>query len=176
MGLLDLVDDYVGLQRRGKPRRDRPIRERSEADDRLLKGDALDPNGPSGTNWLRELVKWVPQEAIAVYLLALPYLVARSPHHYTSRWALTGSVAVLSALFVFGNYRQAVRKERLAMRPPWGRMIVASIAFIGWVYTIPASPFGSFGFYDLQQGPIVAGLLTMLIVLLNQITGWLDPA
>jgi len=113
-----------------------------------------------------ELTRYIPTEAVGVYIAALPFLLGSAPlgdDTYTDRWILAGVVAVLAILFGVGVFRAQVQRRGERFRWPPKRTAIILFAFTAWVILIPGSPFAEFSWYTPARGAVI-GLVASAIL------------
>jgi hypothetical protein len=118
---------------------------------------------------LAQLTKYIPTEAVALYVAILPFLVSDNvplnAQDYTARWFLAIGVGVLAVLFAVGVYRRTLLDRGGQFR--WPPRITATVvlAYGAWVFAIPGSPLNDFIWYSPSLGAIVALVVSALIAL-----------
>jgi hypothetical protein len=142
---------------------------------------STDPSGPAATekaiqenrvtNALDMLVKYIPTEAVTLYIAAVsaaPALNATFP--FMDAKAIYWTFAVITPLLLLLVYIGKRRMENMQALPPlgelpWWTMIAATIAFLVWALAIPNNPYvqGDAGAVLAGFGAIfISTLLSML--------------
>lgn len=125
-----------------------------------VRGTGSGPHEPASQEAavVRELTRFIPTEAIALYVAVLPFLVADDTplanQKYTSRWILAAGVGVIAVLFAVGIYRRELQARGKSFHWPPRRTVFVVAAFTAWVFVIPGSPFASFSWYTPAIGAI----------------------
>ena len=116
-----------------------------------------------------QLTTYIPTEAVAVYTAILPFLTPKSQalarQDYTGRWVLAGGVALFAVLFSVGIYKRELEARGGSFRWPPKRTATVLLAFVGWVFVVPGSPFGDFEWYTPAIGAAIGLALNALISL-----------
>lgn len=128
------------------------------------RGPVTSAEATRGSDVVSSLVSYVPAEAIAAYLILLPFMDP-SGSSYSGRWGLAAGVAVLAVAYTVGyRYLAVDRGERDCF--PWVPVVTTALAFAAWVFAIPDSPFNAFGFYTPElggaAGTVAAGLISFV--------------
>jgi hypothetical protein len=120
---------------------------------------------------LAQLTRYIPTEAVALYVAILPFMVPKdkplTTQDFTSRWVLAGAVATVAVLFAVGVYRRARVERGEAFRWPLRRTLTVLLAYVAWVFAIPASPLNDFGWYTASLGAVVGISTSVMIALLH---------
>lgn len=116
------------------------------------------------------LVTFVPAEAIAAYLILLPFMDP-SDDGFTGRWFLTLGVGVLSVIYAVGYRKIAAVQAGGEFSMPWIPIFTTLFAFTFWVFAIPESPFGEFSFYSPELGGAAGVVAATLISFVGAVTG-----
>jgi uncharacterized membrane protein YbhN (UPF0104 family) len=139
---------------------------RSGRGTRTRRGPADDDPG-ADDNTLGKLTKYIPTEAIALYVAILPFLVREDvpleAQDYTTRWFLAAGVGVLAVVFAVGVYRRAILDRGGAFRWPPRMTATVVLAYTAWVVAIPGSPVNDFGWYSPALGAVVALVVSAVI-------------
>jgi hypothetical protein len=126
---------------------------------------------------LEKLTRYIPTEAIALYVAVLPFLVPKDvalvDQDFTSRWCLAIGVCGAAVLFAVGVYRRDVFSRGEDFRWPLRKTIIVGLAYWAWVFAIPASPLNAFDWYSPSLGAIV-GIVTSAVIALFEL--WFGPA
>ena len=133
--------------------------------DDLLPLAAKEPNEPTkGSNALDALARYIPTEAITLYVAAcsaLAALAGKVPPEapYWTYWIFVGLTPVLF-LLIFAGQRRA---KDLSPFPkfaqwPWWKLIASTIAFGVWSLAVPGTPY-----LKGEVGGIVAAFLAILV-------------
>jgi len=115
------------------------------------------------------LVSFVPAEAIAAYLVLLPFMAGGDDS--TGRWFLALGVGVLAVVYAIGYRKIAAVQAQAEFRVPWIPIFTTIFAFTFWVFAIPNSPFGEFSFYSPELGGAVGVIAATLISFVGAVTG-----
>ena len=101
----------------------------------------------------------------------LPFMVPKdvplSAQDFTSRWVLAIAVGVAGVLFAVGVYRRAVVARGDTFRWPVLRTLTVLLAYVAWVFAIPASPLNDFHWYTSSLGAVVGIATSAAIALLH---------
>lgn len=120
---------------------------------------------------LAQLTRYIPTEAIAMYVAVLPFMVPKdvplTAQDFTSRWVLAIAVGVAGVLFAVGVYRRAVLARGDPFRWPMLRTLTVLLAYVAWVFAIPASPLNDFHWYTSSLGAVVGISTSAAIALLH---------
>ena len=137
---------------------------------------AADEGGqPAGKGVVKGIVDYVPAEAIAAYVLLLPFMDP-SNSGFTGRWFLALGVAVLAALYAIG-YRKLAQIQAKTKTPdasfrfPLIPLLATLCAFAAWVFALPTSPFNSLAFYTPELGAAVGVVVATAIAFIASLTG-----
>jgi hypothetical protein len=130
------------------------------------------------------LVSYVPAEAIAAYVLLLPFMDPSSvsqtssgeqPAHsvtsFSGRWGLLIGVAVLAVVYAVGYRKIAAIQAQHKFAFPWIPVFATLLAFAAWVFAIPDSPFNDFGFYTPELGAAAGTVAATFIAFVAAVTG-----
>lgn len=117
-------------------------------------------SGSGEGDQLARLTRYIPTEAITLYV-ALLGVVGVAGASYTGRWVAFALFVILTPTIAYVDWRIASRRylrseagiQRLLLRFNLG---AATIAFAAWAFSLPASPFNEFGWYDPKWGGFVA--------------------
>jgi amino acid transporter len=142
-------------------------------------------SGTAAGDVIAALVSYVPAEAIAAYLVLLPFMDpssndrsgTRGPSQlvghesYTGRWWLATAITVLAVLYAIGYRKlQAVQIDE-AFAMPWIPIATTILGFSAWVFAIPDSPFADFSFYTPQLGGAAGSIVATAISFVGAVTG-----
>lgn len=116
------------------------------------------------------LVSFVPAEAIAAYVILLPFMDP-SGEGFTGRWLLALGVAVLSIIYAIGYRKIAAVQAQSTFAIPWIPIFTTVFAFGFWVFAIPDSPFNEFSFYTPELGGATGVVGATLISFVGAVTG-----
>lgn len=111
-------------------------------------------------NQLSRLTRYIPTEAITLYV-ALLGVVGAAGASYTGRWIAFALFVLLTPSMAYVDWRIAARRYLRSDRGA-GRVLLrfnlgaATIAFAAWAFSLPASPFNEFAWYDPKWGGFVA--------------------
>jgi len=151
-------------ERGGRPEQEEILRRGA------LKGRANKPI--SASDVASTLSKYIPSEAVALYVAVLPFLVPKNTaldqQHYGTRWVVAGAIALIAVIYAVGLYRKDRRAKTLTFlwQVAFWKSAAVLIAFTGWVCVVPGSPFNSFSWYSPSLGAViglvVGGLLGAL--------------
>lgn len=151
------------------------VRPEPPAAERRVRGHAAAP-AEAAPAVLNELARYIPTEAIAVYVAILPFTVPKdlplTGQDFTSRWVLALAVGLVAILFSVGIYRRALLDRGEPFRWPARRTATVLFAYAAWVFAIPASPLNDFGWYTGALGAVVGIATTTVITLLHV---WFGP-
>lgn len=153
------------------------VRRAPPAPERRVRGQAAAPaDAEAAPAVLNELARYIPTEAIAVYVAILPFTVPKdlplTYQHFTSRWVLALAVGLAAILFSVGVYRRALLDRGEPFRWPARRTATVVLAYAAWVFAIPASPLNEFGWYTGALGAVVGTATTTVITLVHL---WFGP-
>jgi hypothetical protein len=128
--------------------------------------------GGRTTEVVSALASYVPAEAIAAYLLLLPFVTPDTgSDDFTGRWILAGAVTILGCGYCLGYRKIAAIQTGKPFRMPWVPLVTAALAFAAWVFAIPNSPFNEFGFYTPELGGAVGTVAATVISFIGSVTG-----
>jgi hypothetical protein len=119
---------------------------------------------------LTSLASYVPAEAIAAYLVLLPFMDP-SGKGYSGRWGLAAGVSVLAVIYTVGYRKIAAVQVGKPFAIPWVPIVTTVFAFASWVFAIPTSPFNDFGFYTAELGGAVGTVVATGISFVGAVTG-----
>lgn len=109
---------------------------------------------------LEKLTRYIPTEAITLYVALLGVIGATSASD-GGRWVAFAIFAVATPAMAWIDWKIRVRHtrdgDRSLTRPLLGfNLGAATVAFAAWAFSLPASPFSQFGWYDPKWGGFVA--------------------
>lgn len=131
----------------------------------LFGGAEPEQAGP-GKAPLEVLVRYIPTEAIVLYV-ALLGAVGTAGSDYTGRWVALAIFLVATPVLVFCDW--AIEIRRIASRRTSGgsllafNLVAATIGFAAWAFSLPASPFSDFSWYDQSWAGFAALLAAVAI-------------
>lgn len=102
------------------------------------------------------LLKLIPSEIIAAYLFTLGPISKAGED--VSKWG--GLIVVIVLLAIVPLYLIFLQKVKRI-----GQIIIATIAFVVWVYSLPGSPFDALGIYQPWLGSAIIALWTLVLPL-----------
>jgi hypothetical protein len=124
-------------------------------------------NGAIGTA-LATIVTYIPSEVVTLYVAATAALRATGEPSPASQWALLAVVLALTPVVVWATYA-AMRRRRdddLPWSPrtwPWPAIIVSTLGFLIWSFSLPDSPFGHLPWYQPAMASVVLLLGTTVL-------------
>jgi hypothetical protein len=145
--------------------------------DRALAADPEVPDfGPNtGDASSNAIVGYIPTEIVAVYVPAVAAITTPGVPTGDGQWVLLIVVLALTPITTWAVFA-AKRRNAGAPLPiapstwPWPEMLIATVAFLLWAFTLPRTPFDQFGWYQpglaavlLLVGTLVLGLLVPLL-------------
>jgi hypothetical protein len=171
MSIAAMVDNEVDKSERRPPttalgRRAR--QRRGRGGERELAATKKPTTSPSDA--ITSLVSYVPAEAIAAYVLLLPFMDP-SGDGYSGRWGLAGGVAVLAVVYAVGYRKIAAVQAETEFKFPWVPVLFSAASFAAWVFAIPESPFNDFAFYSPELGAAAGTVAATLISFVGAVTG-----
>ncbi len=116
---------------------------------------------PAGTpKPLEELARYIPTEAVTMYL-ALLGVVGVTSGSFTGRWIAFAIFAIATPLMVWLDWEIKARSAPSVDRDKRRRFLVfnaaaALLAFAALGFALPASPFSQFHWYDPKWGGFAA--------------------
>lgn len=134
-----------------------------------------------------ELTRYVPTEAIALYvaILAGAFATLSPPAgkkvyqlDFTTRWVFYAVMLGVTAALVWLIYAAKTRQNAVDQRPrdvPVFEMAIAAAAMAAWAAALPDSPFESFKWYGGWFAPIVLSTSTAIIPLIAAALGKAAP-
>jgi hypothetical protein len=160
MSIATMVDNEVAKDEKQPPVT--RMRERSaDADEASTRSSQV----------LSSLASYVPAEAIAAYLIILPF-VDPSGKGWTGHWILAASITLLAIIYAVGyRYLASKQQTRGGFTFPWVPAIVTILAFAAWVFAIPDSPFNDLDWYTVQLGGAAGTVAATLIAFVGSVTG-----
>jgi hypothetical protein len=143
---------------------------------RALSADPAVPyTDPDAGNPAAAIVGYIPTEIVAIYVPAVAAITTPGVPPGDGQWVL---LIVVFALTPITTWAVFAAKRRNAGAPlpvppstwPWPEMLIASVAFLLWAFTLPRTPFEQFDWYRpglaavlLLVGTLVLGLLVPLL-------------
>ncbi|MDQ6891093.1 MAG: hypothetical protein M3167_00225 [Acidobacteriota bacterium] len=121
---------------------------------------------PSTEDYLGRLVKYIPAEAIALYLAGIRIVGDQS--HDAVGWGIFAACLLLTPFYLAG----ATRDPAQGKGPLWEQVALATIAFPVWAFNVGGGPFDRW-----QHAPTdlhAVGALALLFV--TAIFGLIKPA
>lgn len=164
MSIAAMVDNEVARSQGEPP----PTATRRRAGRRRGAGAGEKQRGPGEA--ISALVSYVPAEAIAAYLLLLPFMDP-SDETYTGRWALAGGVALLSIFYAVGYRKIAAVRDGTEFKAPLLPAAISVLAFAAWVFAIPDSPFNDCAFYTPELGAAAGTVAASMLSFIGAVTG-----
>jgi hypothetical protein len=143
---------------------------------RALSADPAVPyTDPDAGNPATAIVGYIPTEIVAVYVPAVAAITTPGVQTGEGQWVLLIVVLALTPITTWAVFA-AKRRNAGAPLPvapatwPWPEMLIASVAFLLWAFTLPRTPFEQFHWYQpglaavlLLVGTLVLGLLVPLL-------------
>ena len=143
---------------------------------RALSADPAVPyTDPDAGNPATAIVGYIPTEIVAVYVPAVAAITTPGVPIGDGQWVLLIVVLALTPITTWAVFA-AKRRNAGAPLPvapstwPWPEMLIASVAFLLWAFTLPRTPFEQFDWYRpglaavlLLVGTLVLGLLVPLL-------------
>jgi hypothetical protein len=130
-------------------------------------GDAGDP--------ANAIIGYIPTEIVAIYVPAVAAITTPGVPTGDGQWALLIAVLALTPITTWAMFA-AKRRNAGAPLPiapstwPWPEMLIATVAFLLWAFTLPRTPFEEYDWYRpglaavlLLVGTLVLGLLVPLL-------------
>lgn len=116
---------------------------------------------------LEELARYIPTEAVTMYL-ALLGVVGVASGGFTGRWIAFAIFAIATPLMVWVDWEIKVRSAVGVDRGKTRRFLIfnavaAMLAFAALGFALPASPFSQFQWYDPKWGGFAALVVPYLL-------------
>jgi hypothetical protein len=117
------------------------------------------------------IVAYIPSEILVTYVAVVAAIQSDPGAGHTGEWIAFWLFLVLSPSVCWALYATKLRHggSPLPLHPkrwPHWPMAAATIAYAVWAYTLPATPFASFSWYQPAVGTVALLLVTMLLGLL----------
>jgi len=117
------------------------------------------------------IVAYIPSEILVTYVALVAAIQSARSVGHTGEWIAFWLFLVLSPSVCWVLYATKLRHggSALPLHPkvwPHWPMVAATIAYAVWAYTLPATPFASFSWYQPAVGTVALLLVTMLLGLL----------
>lgn len=124
---------------------------------------AADP-GATEDSYLAKLIKYIPGEIVAAYIAAYDALTGVSDVPIqTAQWVVAAVLTVLTPFWVL-YAAGAPGKTR-----PVFQAMAATLAFVIWMFAMPAGPFSHFPWYRSVYGFLALLLATLLFPLAEKV-------
>ena len=146
----------------------------SMVDSKLALQQAQDPHSIESayaasiaTNLISQITRWVPTETITVYVVLLALLAPLAGHSpsFASRWVLFSIITAANPLVVI-LLTMAKTKGGDAFKFPVFEMVIASVAFAAWAFSLPDTPLSSISGYEIRWNTAILTGTTVSIALL----------
>jgi hypothetical protein len=123
----------------------------------------------------RAIVAYIPAEIVTVYVAATALITVPGAKPAGGQWWLMWITLVLTPLTVWATVALKTRNTTgvLPLAPatwPWLQIVLASVAFILWAFSLPNTPFENLNWYRpviggvaLLIGTLVVGLIASLV-------------
>jgi hypothetical protein len=117
------------------------------------------------------IVAYIPSEILVTYVAVVAAIQSAPGAGHTGEWIAFWLFLALSPSICWVLYATKLRHRGNPMPlhpklwPHWP-MVAATISYAVWAYTLPATPFSSFSWYQAAVGTVVLLLVTMLLGLL----------
>ena len=114
------------------------------------------------------IVAYIPSEILVTYVAVVAAIQSARAVGQTGEWIAFWFFLVLTPTVCWVLYATKLRHggNSLPLRPkvwPHWPMVAATIAYAVWAYTLPATPFASFSWYQPAVGTVALLLVTMLL-------------
>ncbi|UPZ28475.1 hypothetical protein MUK60_11985 [Streptomyces sp. LRE541] len=126
------------------------------------------------------IVTYIPTEIVTIYVAAVSALHSPSSGPGNGQWVLMWVTLALTPVVTWISYALKMRADggplpRSARLWPWPEMVVASVAFLLWAFSLPSSPFETLDWYrpGLSAFALLAGttLIGLVMALLRPVQG-----
>lgn len=133
------------------------------------------------------IVTYIPTEIILVYVAAVAAVRTPGEGPAAGQWVLLATTIALTPIATWAVFAMKVyaRGRPVPLSPrawPWPELVIATLGFLLWAFTIPHTPFEQLGWYRpglaavvLLVGTVVLGLIAPLLRQSNTPT-WDLPA
>ena len=117
---------------------------------------------------LKSIVDYIPTEIVTVYIAVGAALSDPGTPSRTGQWVAFWALFVLTPLTVWALYTAQLRAggAGLPLQPagwPWPELVAATVAYVLWAFTLPATPFADFRWYRPGLGTAVLLVGTMIL-------------
>ncbi len=114
------------------------------------------------------IVTYIPTEIVTVYVAATAAIHAAGSKPGTGQWVLLAVLLVLTPTTTWALFAAKIHGlgESMPAAPrnwPWLHMIIASIAFLLWSFTLPNTPFEELRWYTPGLAAVVLLVGTMVL-------------
>jgi hypothetical protein len=114
------------------------------------------------------IVTYIPTEIVTVYVAAAAAIHTAGSKPGTGQWILLGALLVLTPITTWALFAAKIHGlgESMPVAPrnwPWLHIIIASIAFLLWSFTLPNTPFEQLRWYTPGLAAVVLLVGTMVL-------------
>jgi hypothetical protein len=114
------------------------------------------------------IVTYIPTEIVTVYVAAVAAIHTAGSKPGTGQWVLLGVLLVLTPITTWAIFAAKIHGlgESMPVTPtswPWLHMIIASVAFLLWSFTLPNTPFEQLRWYTPGLAAVVLLVGTMVL-------------
>jgi hypothetical protein len=114
------------------------------------------------------ILTYIPTEIIIVYAAVTAAIDSSATHSYVGQWVAFWLFLALTPVANWCFYAGMLRGEQqplpwLPRMWPWYGLVTATVAFALWGFTLPATPFKDFAWYDGSIGAPVLLVGSMVL-------------
>jgi hypothetical protein len=121
------------------------------------------------------IVTYIPTEIVLVYVAAVAAVRTPAEGPATGQWVLLVATLVLTPIATWAVFamKLSARGRPFPLSPrawPWPELVIATLGFLLWAFTIPYTPFEQLDWYRpglaavvLLVGTVVLGLIAPLL-------------
>lgn len=116
------------------------------------------------SSYLAKVVRYIPGEIVAAYLVAYNALAAASKVPLeTILWIVVAVLTVVTPFWIMYATADPMKPK------PYFQAVAATISFIIWIFALPASPFAMQSWYQPVYGFLMLILGTFLMPILEKV-------
>jgi hypothetical protein len=117
---------------------------------------------------LKSIVDYIPTEIVTIYVAVGAALSDAATPSRTGQWVAFWVFLGVTPLALWALFAARLRAANTSplldpMRWPWPELVVATVAYVLWAFTLPATPFADFSWYKPGLGTAVLLVGTLIL-------------
>ncbi len=117
---------------------------------------------------LRSIVDYIPTEIVTIYVAVGAALSDAASPSRTGQWVAFWVFLGITPLALWALVAARVRAAGVSppldpLHWPWPELVVATVAYVLWAFTLPGTPFADFGWYKPGLGTAVLLVGTLIL-------------